>query len=466
LSCRFLCKSVKRRRLLGALLGAATVAGCTGSSDDESPAATGEETPTRTGTDTTSTTSTPDPTTGPTETSTPGENPSVRTLSVEGITNLTDEATHALRLNELGGGPHGNPPTPADLTDRQNEVVEAALEDSYETEDPPGWLAEFAGGTPYLRVDGTYYRLRNDFPVYTVTAETTTESEVSGEIAGGEAYEEAVTHDGLVTTGLVRIAHREGMSFTYLWPSLREFLDTYEAVRYRGDLYSLSVETEDPGPPYSVTAEEIEPSGLTDAAVWNASEAPDRLREYVRKAGATGGVYRVDEPPGTLLSKLRSNQYVYLDGTFYTTYVEDRGPVPISLTAEFADPKLDDDGANLALTLHNDHDGPVSITSGAPAPFGVLGYHPEGESGARETLWSDSYAESSHVQTEGHEVKLTHDIALSTEISESESVGETFLVEDADLSPGTYVVEGSVGVSPESGGDGGTFTFRIRFSVE
>lgn len=447
---------MRRRRLLGGLAaGASLLAGCIGSTDDPGGGDGTGGTPTATA-DGTGPTASPDP--------------EVRTLSVEEVVNVTSTATHALRLNDLGESPRGRLPALSELSDRRREVVEAAIDGVYRTDDVPDWLADFVGGTRFVRADGGHYRLSDTLPTYAVTAEAAEASSVSGRIADGEAYREAVTHDGVVMTGLVRIARREGIEFTHLWPSLREFVDEYDAVRYRGDVVRLSLSVDDPGPPYAVTAERVPPTALAEDPVWDATDAPADVRGILANATDADGVYRVDDPPAPLLEPLRANRFLYFEGRFYTTYVEDRGPVPVSMDATFADPTLDDDPARLRIALHNERDGPVSVFSGAPPPFGVLRYHPEGAPDDRRLLWSDAYAESTHVLTSGHTVDGVEDIGLSTEVAAGESVSQSFVVEDRSLAPGRYSVEGSVGVSVpgtnDGGGDGGSFDYRVVLAVE
>ncbi len=370
---------------------------------------------------------------------------------------------YALRLNDLGSQPAGPVRAVADLDDRERRVVEAALSDGYETDDPSAWLQQFVGGTPFVERDGAFYRLDHALPTYTVTAEAVTESEVDGSIADREAYREAVTHDGRVTSGLLRVAREEGYRLTYVWPSLREFVDEYDAVRYRGELLAVSLTVDDPGPPYAVTAERAALADVARGPVWDASNASADLRAVVEAAGSTPGVYSADELPDGLLDELDANEYVYLDGTFYTTYVEKRDPLPVSLSARFEDDSLDGDGARLRLALRNEADAPVRVMSGAPRPFGVLRFHPVDESEPRRLLWTDAYAESGHVHTDGREVKMVNSIGLRTEVEAGGEAARTFTVE-GDLPSGEYVVEGDVGVDLADD-DGGRLPYRVAFAV-
>lgn len=438
-----------QRRSVLHLLGAVAAAGCT---TRPSPAT--DDTPSE-GSPTDDPTPAEDGTPSPTAAADGGP------LAVTAV----ETFTHAVRLNDLGSSPRGSIPRVADLDDRPLAVVEAAVEGTYETSDLPDWLAQFLSRTPYVARNGEYYRLDASIPTYTITAEEVGEDEVDGEIASSETYREAVTHDGRRTTALLRHARRDGVTLGYVWPSLREFLDTYDAVRYRGSLLAVSVTVDDPGAPYTVTAERMDPTELTDRAVWDVSGAPEATRELVGEAGATGGVYAFDDPPAGFVERLRDSDYVYLDGTFYTAYVEKDGPLPVTPTAAFTDPALDGDGARFRLALHNDADAVVTVDSGAPPPFGVLRFHPAGDPDASHLLWTDAYEENDHVHTEGREVVAVNDIGLSTTVAPGEAAAREFVVDGSGLSPGEYVLADEVGVSVR-GGDGGTFPYRVRFRYE
>ena len=362
--------------------------------------------------------------------------------------------TDAVRLNDLGATPGGRAPTVASLSDPERGAAEAALDGGYETDDLPDWLVAFVAGTPYLRRDGGYYRLDNDLPKYTITAEATTEDAVDGPIADAEAYEQAVTHDGVRETPLLAHAREEGVTRLRLWPSFREFLATYDAVRFRGELLAVSLTVDDDGAPYEVTAERVSPTALTDEPVYDATDAS----ETVRAAGGTSGVYAGDLPE-LLLDAVETHQYVYLDGTFYWAGLENRGELPVSVEAELVQPSMTgSEEPRLRLALVNEGDAEVSVFSGAPAPFGVLRVAAvEGE--AQSLLWTDAYRENTHVGTRGRSVTAVADIGLTTPLAAGATLERTFTVVDG-LAPGTYVVRGDVGIElPDD--EGGTLPYRV-----
>ena len=450
---------MKRRPFLHLTVGALATGGCLGAAeipDDSSSvgAITGSDADASTDAD------------GPAEMAAADEGP----LSIERV----ETFEYVVRLNDLGEDPSGGITAFGELNDRERKIAETAIAEGYQTRDAPEWLVKFASATPHVEREGTYYRLEHTFPTTTITARAVPKSEkasdggdesegeagVEGKVASYEEYEAAVTRDGYVMTGLMRIAREEGIDLTYVWPKLREFLDAYDAVEYRGETLSFGVEVEDSGPPYEIEATEVSVSEAVRGDVWDASEASEEVRNLVRKAGRTSGAYGFGRAPDGFLQTLDDHQYVYLDGTFYTAYVEKRDSVPASLSASFED-------GNVRLSLRNDADGELRIGSGAPRPFGVLHFHPVGDSEDRRLLWTDAYAQSGHVRTEGRNIVAVDDIGLTATLAPGETVSETYSVEANDLSNGEYAVEDSVGVDSGGTDDGnsGTFQYRVVFSV-
>ncbi|WP_256300560.1 hypothetical protein [Haloarchaeobius salinus] len=423
---------------LGGLL-----AGCTDSLSAEDPA--GTDTP-----------STGDPTTTRATTDGGDGSPSVTDLAVES----TNQGQYVLRLNDLGRGPAAEPAAVSELDDPERTVVEAALDGGYETDETPLWLQRLVARTRHV-VDGEqYYRLEHTLPVSEITGERVDESEVDS-VASQEAYREAVTHDGVVFSGLVRIALEDGFRTPYVWPSLDEFLTAYDAVEYRGEgVVRLTRSTEDAAPPFTVTATAVEPTDLVEEPVWDARDAPADVRSTLSEAATTSGTFALDDPPAGLLDGLDAHDYLYLDGRFYTTYVENREPLPVSVSATVV---TDLDVPAFELRLRNDADGTVSVTSGAPAPFGVLSLRSEDDESFRSLLWRDAYEESSHVHTDGRTVTAVNDIGVGTEIPAGESMGATFELAP-DVPAGEYVVDDGVGVRLPDGG-GGTFSYLVRVTV-
>lgn len=382
-----------------------------------------------------------------------------RRLEVVSVETPTD----AVRLNDLGASPSVDVPTVESLSDRERQVVSAALDGGYETDAPADWLVSFLSETPYVRREGVYYELAHTLPRYTITATETTADAVDGEIADDEAYREAVTHDGVVVSGLLRIARQEGFTTVDLWPSLREFLDTYDAVRSRDELFSMSLSVDDDGPPYTVTGRRIAPTDLTDESVYDATDAPESVREAVRAAGETRGVYAGDIPEA-LLDAVAAHQYVYLDGTFYWAGLENRGALPVDFEATVTQAAFSESSVpKLRLALVNRSERDVSVFSGAPAPFGVLRMEAvDGDGGA--LLWSDAYRENRHVGTDGKSVTMVQDIGLTTPLPAGERLERTFEVVD-DPTSGEYVLRDNVGIEFPDGDEEGSLAYRVSLRV-
>lgn len=370
-----------------------------------------------------------------------------------------DTGQYVLRLNDLGRGP-GRRPTPvSEFEDPERSVLEQAIADGYESDDRPEWLRKLVADTRYVSLDGSYYELEHTLPITEISADRVDESQVDS-VASYEEYEAAVTHDGVVFSGLVRLALDDGYETAYIWPSLDSFLDEHDAVDYRGETVRLTLATADAAPPYTVTATQISPTSLADGPVWNADDAPADVREVLREAGSSSGVYSLDDPPDGLLTGLDDHDYVYIDGRFYTTYVENREPLPVTLDAAAVEGT---DGPALELSLRNDAEAAVSVTSGAPAPFGVLSLR-DVDGDRRSLLWTDAYEESDHVHTEGREVTAVNSIGLVTEVEARASVSRTFEVAP-DIDPGEYVLDDSLGVERPGGDGGGTFDYTVRVRV-
>lgn len=362
-------------------------------------------------------------------------------------------------MNDLGSTPHGEAPTVASLSDRRARVVRAALDDGYETSELPEWLVTFLTEIRYVRRDGTYYRLNEDLPQYEFTARETTEADVEGRIADRETYREAMTHDGVVSSGLLRHARQGGVTVTDPWPGLLAFVRTYDAVRFRGDLLAVSLTVTGDDPPYTVVAERVSPTAVADGSVFDATNASRRVRKAVRAAGETSGVY-ADDVPETLLDAVASHQYVYLDETFYWAGLERRGELPVTVEVTVTDAAVAGaDSPRIRLTLVNESDENVSVTSGAPPPFGVL--HLRGPDDESRLLWTDAYRESDHVGTDGRSVTFVESVGVVSDLPANGRRSRTYAVL-GELPPGDYRLRGNVGVRTD---DEQTLPYRISLRV-
>lgn len=365
----------------------------------------------------------------------------------------------------------------------------AALADGHRVTaaEPPDWLVSFLAQTRFVRHNGRYYRIKHDLPRYRLTATETTESAVDGDIADRAAYHEAVTHDGVRETALLRFAARGGETRTWIWPSLRSFLAAYDAVRYRGRLLSVSVTVLSDDPPYEVRATRVSPTALADG-VYDATDAPAAVREVLGRAGDTSGVYT--GVPQRLLEIAAEMQYVYFDGSFYWVGVESRRDWPLAVVCTVTQPVVTAERhPRLRLGVAAE-DAAVTVESGAPPPFGIVTAAPHTGAGGvgaaagtateREAtsaegrdrsgderedtvlLWTDAYRESDHVSTDGRQVRRVQSIALGTRLAPGERLTRTYAPVES-LSAGQYVVAGSLGVSTES--ERGSLQYRVRLRV-
>jgi len=400
-----------------------------------------------------------------TETPTTGSSATPTTTSTESsglVITKTHTYSHAVRLNNLGASPIGQIPSIDSLSDREQAVVQAALDDTYTTDSVPNWLAKFLAETTYIRAGTDYHQLDSTFPTTTITATEKDRDAVSGEIATYETYETAVTHDGLARTGLLRSARQGGVELTYVWPSLQSLLESYEAVEFQGTVLSVSSTATDPSAPYTVTATSVSLSDLADGPVWRLSTASQSVQTFVREAAAESGLYAFDNPPEDALTHLREHRYVFVDGEFYTTYVEQAGTPPIAVQAS-PNPQTTDSQMGLQLTLQNSSSTAVQISSGAPTPFGVLRYHKQGDESRGGLLWSPAYEDSQYVQTEGRDVVSVNSIGLSSTIEANGSTGRSFTIDSRSISSGKYVIEGYVGYDIDE--ENGTVPYTVEFTV-
>lgn len=402
----------------------------------------------------------------PTTADGPDDSSTTETASVGdafAVTNVsTTTFSRALRLNDLGRAPIGGVTERSSLDDRARSVVDAAIAGGYETDEVPDWLAAFADDTHVVATEDAIYTLDATLPTYTIRASETSEDAVDGPIADAETYREAVTHDGVVMTGLVRIAARDGVTFYHVWDDLDALLTEYDAVEYRTSLYELTVEVDDPGAPYTITATEPSIEALADGPVVRADEQSTGIRDHLVAAANTEGVYAFDDAPDGLIDLVENTRYVYHDGRFYAAYVEADSTVPVDIVAAPAEPTTDG-RPTLEIGVLNDAETPHSVMSGAPRPLGYLTYEPvdvDGSPPERPVLWTDAYEESDHVHVSDGEVTAINAIGLVTEYVPGEERTDVYAVR-GEPAPGTYRVRDEVGV--ESAGQ--TLPYAVQFDV-
>lgn len=364
----------------------------------------------------------------------------------------------AIRMNDMGTDPSFDIPDASSFQDPERGVLDTAIDDRYESDDVPHWLAEFVFDTPYVERNGTYYRLDASIPTYTLTAERVDRSSVDGEVASPDTYDDAVTYDGLVRRGLIRRAAGGGYELSYVWPSLRSLVDEYAAVETHRGVYELSLSASDPGPPYTVAATRVSADALVDGAVRSLDAFPAAHRETIREAALHSGVYGTNaDVPADVLDRLDDTQLVRVGNRYFNTYVERPGkfPVTVDATVEFGLPE-----PRVTFSVRNEGDETVSVLTGPPAPFGVLRYE-AADSDETGVLWTEQYRDTEHVFVEDGEVTMVHSIGIGLELSPGESVSGTYTVREPE--PGRYVVADSLGVSTSEAD--ASFPFRVEIVV-
>lgn len=117
--------------------------------------------------------------------------------------------------------------------------------------------------------------------------------------------------------------------------------------------------------------------------------------------------------------------------------VDDDAPVDVcfSVTGDRID---DDETVRITLAVTNEGAEPLSVTTGAPEPFGIFSLRDDDHG---ITAWTVAYEESGHVGTAEHRgVTLVNSIALATTIAPGETVSETYTLSDRThgIRPGAY----------------------------
>lgn len=140
------------------------------------------------------------------------------------------------------------------------------------------------------------------------------------------------------------------------------------------------------------------------------------------------------------------------------------------LTVELVDDVIEPDSpATIEATVRNTTDEPIHCRSGTPAPFGVVWLDPVDGDDEREnavTLWCDAYEDSTHVGTDGYDVREVQDIGVGEELAPDESIERTFELhaETSNLDSGEYV--GEIGTTTEPvEGDAGAADLAVDVTL-
>ncbi len=364
-----------------------------------------------------------------------------------------------------------------DLDGEARDPLETAMEDEqYGTDDPPPALREFFSrpeATPrYVSDDDTYYELDADLPVFIVGFEEVSPETINEEPATIEEFVEAISDDRGRRGAPVQELVEGGEYRTYrLDPKVASFVEENGYLETNETVGRIDIDTDDPGPPYEITANEVSAEVVHGGIVIELADAPFRIRDLVEE-GIDRHRMGLDTIPDALSDLVSSYDYVRVDDWFYEPVIEGTGPkhLPVELGAALLDDSIRPfDPARIELSITNTGKGKIGVFSGAPGPFGIL--RAESEDG-RLTLWSDAYAESDHVHTTGRSVSGANDIGIVTELDPGEIRTAVYEIGRWGLAPGTYLVDDSVGIERyvtdedgESAVESRTFPYELRIEI-
>lgn len=385
---------------------------------------------------------------------------------------------YVLTMRSLGPDV-GEVTTPlAELDPDAREPVEAAIEDGrHGIDDPPTTLREFfhrPEATPRYVSDGdTYYALDVDLPVFTVRFEEVAPEEVDREPATVGEYMAAITDDRGRRGAPVQELVEDGEYRTYRLDSKVEaFVEENGYLETRETVGRITIDIEDPGSPYEITAREVSSETVHGGIVIELADVPADVRDLVQE-GIDRHRMGLDTVPDVLSDLVASYEYVRADEWFYEPTIGETGPthLPVEFEATLVDDSVRPfDPARIDFSITNTGDKGIGVFSGAPGPFGVLSAESNGD---RLTLWSDAYAESDHVRTTGRSVRGANDIGIVTELDPGETRTREYQVDRWRLAPGTYPVSEWIGIEryatdedDESIVKSTTFPYELRIEIE
>ncbi|WP_049922049.1 hypothetical protein [Halopiger djelfimassiliensis] len=361
----------------------------------------------------------------------------------------------------------------AELNETTLAAIETAIDDGrYETDEPADALLEGLFRLSYVEYEGTVYAVEYEMPEYVVSARDVPASEAdsAATISWRNERLRALGVDNGEIIGAVHAVLDPGRDgeggatdteyrATILEENLAEFLETYSYVVYPGDgdgepepngYVELERDHEDPGPPYTVTVEELDDEDRYGRPVSDVTSYPDPVAETLRAVVRQGKTH-YDELPDGFDAVLDDESYVRVDGDVYEPQLRtvDHDDVPVSLSLA----TVDDAERSFTLEVTTDRADGVQLSSGAPAPFGVLSALAIDRSGSGRggaTLWSDAYDESGHVhvtERDGDRMLEINSIGLTTTLEPDEPLAETYAVRpEWGFEAGTYRLESTLSV--------------------
>lgn len=365
----------------------------------------------------------------------------------------------------------------AELEPDVRETVETAIEEGrVGIDDPSTGLLTFLDrpeALPRYVVDGdVHHALDAKLPVFVVRFEELPPGDVDGEPATVEEYVEAITDDRGRRGSPVHELGEGGEYHTYrLDPAVEAFVEDGGYLETREAVGRITIDVEDPGSPYEITASEASVEEVHGGTVVELGDVPVGVRDLLWVAIDHHRV-GLGTVPDELADLVASYEYVRVDDWLYGPEIEETGPthLPLAFEATLVDGSVrPSDPARIDLSISNTGDERIGVSSGAPGPFGVLRAD-SGDDGV--TLWSDAYDESDHVHTTARSVRAVNDIGIVTELAPGETRRREYQIGRWRLTPGTYTVDESVGIERYATDENGnrrsestTFPYELRIRI-
>ncbi|MFB6154647.1 MAG: hypothetical protein ABEJ22_02055 [Haloferacaceae archaeon] len=348
------------------------------------------------------------------------------------------------------------------------EAVREAIGGGYETSDPPEALAAFLSlrGENYVRDGDAYYRLDPTLPVVEVWMEPVPESEATGAVTLDEL--EACIHPdprGFVTPPLAR---EDDPFRTYrLDPEVRSCLDEHPYLQTEdGDYFEYHVAVDDPGAPYTLTATRVQATDVADVegrvVPWE--EVPADARDPL--LAARGDRIERESVPDSLRALADEYEWFRREGTFHRFALDHTGAAPVRVDARVTDRESREfDPAWLELSVTNTGGEPVELSTGPPAPFGILSARRD-DGGGRVLLWTREYVESRFIGVHGGRIGGVAAVGLAVTLDPGETRGTRYQIRrnPGRLPAGTYRVDDSFGV--RVGDDHAAYPYHVRLEIE
>lgn len=365
----------------------------------------------------------------------------------------------------------------ADLEPDVRETVETAIEEGrVGIDDPSAALLTFFDrpeALPRYVVDGdVHHGIGADLPVFVVRFEGLPPGDVDGEPATVAEYIEEITDDRGRRGSPVHELGEGGEYRTYrLDPAVEAFVEDGGYLETREAVGRITIDAEDPGSPYEITASETSAEAVHGEVVLELADVSAAVRELLRAAIDRRRV-GLDAVPDELADLVASYEYVRVDDWLYGPEIEETGPthLPLAFEATLVDDSVRPfDPARIELSITNTADERIGVSSGAPGPFDVLRAE-SGDDGV--TLWSDAYAESDHVHTTAGRVRAVDDVGIVTELAPGETRTRAYEIGRWRLALGTYTVDESVGIERYATDENGnrrsestTFPYELRIRI-